>query len=738
MVYNGKALHVLPDQWVSYEKAQDRSEIEAAGLCLMPMDGPPDAQLSDPRCGLHIVDLDRFIDTGERVLRDMERARPLIESLKEFGMPVEKSVSGQSLHYLFRTSFDCPYRVTGKRHGTAKEISVEVYGFGGSALQVAITMDWLHEGNRTIPCLTDLQAAKLLKLLGVDTRRQQSKTVGSNPAKRDDIGEKGLGPYAEKVDKEPAALWRHRLAIKQLEGLTMPREGERHDMLISRAGKYARLGVSRELFYTSQVLPLVGTGIPGNEFDEYEAQNVIDAYDKWFIAPAQNDSILERGFPKEYPAFRDGFREPVYNMLAKVAREKSLITYKELALAVRMASNPVSTLLGFLLSEINIALAREALPMLSSVVVRKEDMRPGDGYYGNACYLLRLQWSATEAEKAEFWDRERKHVYEARAEYGETEAGELAGSPIDIPRDKSADCFLHQATESDSLPQLPIEQALRKVLQGKGPHAVGESGQSNKLLEMPSEQYAELMAKFNSEQKAAIHRMEGEVGMRLQAGETNLVIPARETLTERDQEIISALYVSFNRFRTGGEDSFLPRTPEDLAQEFSGKMSEDELQRFSSQTLEINEEDEFRQQTEARDYLEWELQQQGRTIESLEKAIQTERDARGRLERKLRTAIETLDHHDLRSSAETRARNNLERNFRRETRVIEHLESKSRTETEARKRLEREIWGEIAARKRLGRVVLGVFLVTIVVVLIFMVEPAVVARIREAILSLIP
>jgi hypothetical protein len=75
-------------------------------------------------------------------------------------------------------------------------------------------------------------------------------------------------------------------------------------------------------------------------------------------------------------------REEVRATLLHCAREGSTITYGELALCVSgMDLGPRSPLLHSLLKEACREEAGHDRPMLGSVVVRKSDGLPGDGYF---------------------------------------------------------------------------------------------------------------------------------------------------------------------------------------------------------------------------------------------------------------------------------------------------------------------------------------------------------------------
>lgn len=650
---------------------------------------------------------------------------PAIPLLREFGAVFERSVSGGALHAFVLM----PQPGTGKRNLSKDDIRTEIFSAGGPPVMVIVTADWIlvDGANTDIPVLSHEQWNAILQAC-TDSPRSKFKSTSSlenlswEDDKRDD-------------DRPPAPLWRHRLAVKALEKLPQPHEGERHSVLISRAGKFSRLGVSRKLFYSSQVLPLIGTGSPGNEFDKNEAMNVMGAYDKWYIRPAQHDAMPNNKVPV---GFRARFREPVLRMLVNVAREKALITYKELALAVGMPSNPVPSELGYLLSEINIDLAQRDLPMLSSVVVLANGKLPGEGYFRNAWYLLHIPWEATETEQDYFWSQERQRVYEAWQGFLEAKKGENKENSEHIAPEMPSDRSGPKAPKIHLPTPLPVVQALRKILQGKGPYAVGESGQSKKLLEMPEEQYSELMAQFNEEQATAIHRMEIQVGKFLRAGESKLVIPARESLSERDQEIFSALYSSLNRFRTGREATFTPRMPEDLAQETIENQPKEELEEVSSETIEHAIDDGSQQQVENRLLLMQEIQQHGTIIERLESEIQAEREARMRLEQRLSSELDRYRIGGLRKGNDNNASEKTQRDFRRESQSRKLLAQTVHEEKRTRRRLERAIWAEISARKRMDRLFIGFSLVLVLFAVASLFEPTLSRRVKDAIHSLLP
>ncbi len=649
---------------------------------------------------------------------------PAIPLLREFGALFERSVSGGALHAFVLM----PQRGTGKRNLRKDDIRTEIFSAGGPPVMVIVTADWiLVDGAKTdIPELTHEQWNAILQACSDFPR---SKLRSSNS-----LGHHSWEDDKKDEDRSPAPLWRHRLAVKALAKLPQPHEGERHSVLISRAGKFSRLGVARALFYSSQVLPLVGTGSPGNEFDKNEALNVMAAYDKWFIEPAQHDFMPNNRVSVD---FRDRFREPVLRMLVNVAREKAFITYKELALAVGMQSNPVPPELGYLLSEINIDLAQKDLPMLSSVVVLAKGKLPGEGYFRNAWYLLRIPWEATETEQEYFWSQERQRVYESWQGFLEVKKGENKENSEHIAPEMPSDRSGPKAPKIHLPTPLPVVQALRKILQGKGPYAVGESGKSKKLLEMPADQYSELMAHFNEEQATAIHRMEIEVGKFLRAGETKLVIPARESLSERDQEIFSALYSSFNRFRTGKEATFIPRMPEDLAQETIEYQPKEEPEDVSSETNENAVVDGSQQQVEERHLLMQEIQKHVTIIGRLENELQAERVARKSLEQRLFSELDRHRISDLPKGNESNASEDIQRDLRRESQSRKLLEQTVHEEKRTRRRLERAIWDEISVRKRMDRLIIGFGLVLVFFAVASLFEPTLSGRVKDAIHSLL-
>ena len=123
----------------------------------------------------------------------------------------------------------------------------------------------------------------------------------------------------------------------------------------------------------------------------------------------------------DFNEFADRSSGPVYEILLRLARERKTITYKDLAheAGVPDADKPYIwfSYLPGLLDEINVVEKEADRPLLSAIVVRKEDGLPGDGFFFNLTarpYLVPA--GATKEEKRAVHGQELKQVYKTWSE----------------------------------------------------------------------------------------------------------------------------------------------------------------------------------------------------------------------------------------------------------------------------------------------------------------------------------
>jgi hypothetical protein len=104
-------------------------------------------------------------------------------------------------------------------------------------------------------------------------------------------------------------------------------------------------------------------------------------------------------------------RQIVYDRLKEVARNKQLITYKELAAVAGLDWNKnygKCRQIFAILRAICTAEVEQGRPMLSAVVVRQDTGMPGAGFFALARKLGRYQGGADHS----FWLAEREAVIE--------------------------------------------------------------------------------------------------------------------------------------------------------------------------------------------------------------------------------------------------------------------------------------------------------------------------------------
>ncbi|MCY3718339.1 MAG: hypothetical protein OXG07_02125 [Anaerolineaceae bacterium] len=123
----------------------------------------------------------------------------------------------------------------------------------------------------------------------------------------------------------------------------------------------------------------------------------------------------------DFNEFADKSIGLVYEVLLRVAKERKTITYRELAheADVPDAEKPYIwfSYLPGVLDEINVMEVEAGVPLLSAVVVRKEDGLPGDGFFFNLTARPHLvPAGATEEEKRAVHKEELLRVYEAWTE----------------------------------------------------------------------------------------------------------------------------------------------------------------------------------------------------------------------------------------------------------------------------------------------------------------------------------
>ena len=104
----------------------------------------------------------------------------------------------------------------------------------------------------------------------------------------------------------------------------------------------------------------------------------------------------------------------VYGELIRAAQYRGLTTYQAIAqiMGLPLTGQHMGSEIGKILGEISEDELRLGRPMLSAVAVGVTGV-PGQGFYGLAEQLGKLQPHATEAEKRRFWEQERDAVYEA-------------------------------------------------------------------------------------------------------------------------------------------------------------------------------------------------------------------------------------------------------------------------------------------------------------------------------------
>ncbi len=101
------------------------------------------------------------------------------------------------------------------------------------------------------------------------------------------------------------------------------------------------------------------------------------------------------------------------NELIQAAWYRGTVTYKEVAavMGLREWGGPMDAQIGKQVAEVATAISRNEheanRPLLSAVLVRTADRRPGGGFYDLARTLGKLGGGSEE----KFWDRERSAVY---------------------------------------------------------------------------------------------------------------------------------------------------------------------------------------------------------------------------------------------------------------------------------------------------------------------------------------
>lgn len=178
----------------------------------------------------------------------------------------------------------------------------------------------------------------------------------------------------------------------------------------------------------SAVVVTKGTGIPGDGFFDELAVGL-------GLLPAGASENEKRAFHEkelqkvykvwadqqptvEYEEFADKYFEPVYKTLPDIARARSMIAYSDLARRVGMPTDAhtLRDLVGWLLGEISSCEHQAGKPMLSAIVVTKEDGLPGSGFFHLAVDLGKLRAGANRKARMTFWRKELRRVYSAWAE----------------------------------------------------------------------------------------------------------------------------------------------------------------------------------------------------------------------------------------------------------------------------------------------------------------------------------
>ncbi len=102
-----------------------------------------------------------------------------------------------------------------------------------------------------------------------------------------------------------------------------------------------------------------------------------------------------------------------YNELKTAAKFRGYITYQEIALLIGLPlqANYMGAEIGHLMGEISEDEVAQGRPMMSAIVVNTMGT-PGPGFFDLARNLGRLG-SKERKEEIDFWEKEKKAVYEA-------------------------------------------------------------------------------------------------------------------------------------------------------------------------------------------------------------------------------------------------------------------------------------------------------------------------------------
>ena len=94
-------------------------------------------------------------------------------------------------------------------------------------------------------------------------------------------------------------------------------------------------------------------------------------------------------------------------ILIEVARERELITYNELG---EKMGGPGRGYIGEILKQVCLKEHRNNRPLLSALVVHKNDRLPGNGFFRLSVMPETIRNGSR--EKRKFWENERKNIYE--------------------------------------------------------------------------------------------------------------------------------------------------------------------------------------------------------------------------------------------------------------------------------------------------------------------------------------
>ena len=117
---------------------------------------------------------------------------------------------------------------------------------------------------------------------------------------------------------------------------------------------------------------------------------------------------FDHGFPE---SVWSAAKEEARRAMIEAARSHSTISYSDLVGKItRCSLQPSDVRLHHMLGEISRDEDKAGRGLLTAVVVRKEDRKPGSGFFRLAIFLGRSMGRST-AAKEHFWSEELKRVY---------------------------------------------------------------------------------------------------------------------------------------------------------------------------------------------------------------------------------------------------------------------------------------------------------------------------------------